>query len=398
MGEADARAFFQKTFGAPPARLARAPGRLELLGNHTDYNGGLVMAVALEQHVWIAASPRKDAQAVLASSAYPGAETFWLDRLEKNPAAPWADYPKGLLRELQKAGVHFTGFNAAIHSTLPAGAGLASSAALLVASALIVRELFPYRLNAVSLDAVPLRADHSLPPLARVEKLRLARLAQSAEHAFAGVRCGLLDYLASLFGQEGHALVIDCLHESVEPVPLPSGAVLVVADSGVKHALSGGEYNVLRGLCESAAQKLGVKFLRNIDAAQLEKNCGKLTARELQCARHIVGENRRVAAGERALRAGDARQFGQFMSQSHASSRDDFQNSAPELDALAQIAQSLPGCLGARLTGGGFGGATLSLVERDHAPRFVEQLASAYFARTKIRTAPWVARTGGGAG
>jgi galactokinase len=397
MAEVEIRRFFQDSFRTTPARLVRAPGRLELLGNHTDYNGGLVMALAVDKYVYIAAAPRNDARVELVSTSFPQRETFYLDRIEKNPATPWANYVKGVLLTLRERGVHFTGFNAAIHGTIPFGAGLSSSAAVEMATALIVRELFPFRLGENLLDPAPRREDGKLPTLSNVDKLRLAKIGQAAESQFVGVHCGLLDQISSMFGKEGHVIEIDFLDNSVRHAPMPPNIAVVVADSAVKHDLSAGEYNELRSRCESAAKKLGVQLLRHVEMKQLEANKSKLTEREYQCAFHVVGETQRVVLGERALREGDVRQFGQYLYQSHASSRDYFKNSTPELDALVQTAQELPSCYGARLTGGGFGGATINLVALEAADEFREKLAECYFRRVQDRTEPWVARIVDGA-
>jgi galactokinase len=398
MGAKEVKEFFQKTFGVPPAQVVRAPGRLELLGNHTDYNGGLVMALSVDKYIYMAASARKDGQIELASSAFPGRETFYIDKIEKNPAAAWANYVKGVLLKLRERGVHFTGFNAAVHGTIPFGAGLSSSAALEMATALLVRSLFPYRLNENSLDEAPRRENGTLPPLSPAEKLRIAKVGQAAENQFVGVNSGLLDQMSSLFGKSGHVIQIDCLDHTVQHDPMPPGVAVVVADSGAKHDLSAGEYNELRDQCESAAKKLGVKFLRFVDSKQLESQKIKLTEREYKCAFHIVGENQRVVFGERALREGDVYQFGQYLFQSHASSRDYFGNSTKELDALVECARGLTGCYGARLTGGGFGGATINLVQAEFLGEFCGRLAEEYHKKTQIRTEPWMAQVVDGAG
>lgn len=398
MGTNDAKRFFQETFGGPPARVVRAPGRLELLGNHTDYNGGLVMALAVDKYIYFAASPRNDARVELATTSFKQRESFLIDRIDKNPEAPWANYVKGVLLKLKERGVHFTGFNGAIHGTIPFGAGLSSSAALEMATALIVRELFPFRFNGSSLCTPPLRQNGALPPLPPAEKLRLAEIGQEAESQFVGVNCGLLDQVSSMFGKEGQVIQFDCLHNVVQHDPMPPGVEVIVVDSIVKHDLSAGQYNELREHCESAARKLGVKFLRFIDLPQLESSRAKLTEREYACAFHIVGENQRVVYGERALREGDVYQFGQYLFQSHASSRDFFKNSTPELDILVEIAQGLKGCYGARLTGGGFGGATVNIVRTEDAVQFKKDIADRYFARTQTRTEPWTAQVVDGAG
>jgi len=266
-----------------------------------------------------------------------------------------------------------------------------------MATALIVRELFPFRLGENSVELPPKREESKLPPLSAAEKLRIAKVGQTAESQFVGVNCGLLDQISSLFGKSGQVIQSDCLSNSVQHDPIPPGVAVVVADSAVKHELSAGEYNELRAHCESAARKLGVQFLRFVDPTALEKNKSKLTEREYQCAYHIIGENQRVIFGEGALRQGDIEQFGQYLFQSHASSRDFFKNSTPELDTLVDIARQTKGCFGARLTGGGFGGATINLVGYDAAEEFMRILADDYFARTKIRTEPWVAQIVNGA-
>lgn len=397
MGSAEVKRFFQESFKVPPSHVVRAPGRLELLGNHTDYNGGLVMALAVDKYVYLASSPRKDAEVNLVSTSFPEREIFLTDQIEKNPATPWANYVKGVLLQLRKAGVHFTGFNAAIHGTIPFGAGLSSSAALEMATALTIRELFPFKLNGPSLDTAPRREDGKLPPLTSAERLQLARIGQASESQFVGVNSGLLDQISSLFGKSGHVIQIDCLHHTVQHDPMPPGVAVVAADSGVKHDLSAGDYNELRRHCESAAEKLGVDFLRKAGMEDLEAGRQKLTEREYQCAFHVVGENQRVVFGERALREGDIYQFGQYLFQSHASSRDYFKNSVPELDALVEIASKEKGCYGARLTGGGFGGATINLVQHDSVETFKQGLAHNYLSKTGRRTEPWVCQIVDGA-
>lgn len=391
MGLEEVKRFFQTSFGAPPAWVVRAPGRLELLGNHTDYNGGLVMSLAVDKYVYIAASPRKDARIELVSTSFPQREAFNLDQIQKNPAAPWANYVKGVLLKLRERGVHFTGFNAAVHGTIPFGAGLSSSAALEMATTLIIRELFPFALGENSLLAAPRRVNGVLPPLTAREKLLLAKVGQAAESEVVGVKCGLLDQISSLFGKAGHVIQTDFLNNHVQHDAMPPGVVVVVADSAVKHDLAAGQYNELHDYCKGAARKLGVQFLRFVDLDQLEGQKAKLSEREYQCALHIVGENYRVTHGERALREGDTRQFGQYLLQSHASSRDHFKNSTGELDVLVEIAQTLPGCYGARLTGGGFGGSTINLVQAAAAGEFKGRLAEEYYKRTKVRTEPWIA-------
>jgi galactokinase len=389
---------FKKHFGHAPPHIVRAPGRLELLGNHTDYNQGLVLALAVDRFVYLASAPRTDGRIELASSAFPERERFSTSQIEKNPAAPWADYVKGVLIELRKRGVPFGGFNGALHGTVPMGAGMSSSAAIEVATALTVRKLRPYSLGLTGLVAPPERDDEGqLPALTTQEKLEIAKVCQAAENNFVGVKCGLLDQISSLFGREYHAIEIDFQSLAVEPVPMVGEIAIVVCNTGVKHALVGGEYNALRAHCESAARSLGVKTLRSVDSKMLSANRGKLAERDYQCALHVVGEIQRVVHGARALRDGDFEQFGQYMFQSHESSRENFQNSTPELDTLVELARKHPAGLGARLTGGGFGGATINLVRRDGAEDFMRTLGKQYEQRTGRPTEPMLCQIVDGA-
>jgi len=390
---------FKKHFGHKPPHLVRAPGRLELLGNHTDYNEGLVMAIAVDKYVHMAAASRNDGKIKLVAAAFPDAEEFSVSDLKKIPNTPWSDYVKGVIEQLRRRGARVGGFNAAIDGTIPMGAGMSSSAALEVATALAIRRMYPFALSGGKL-AEPPHADErgDLPPLGAKEKMDVAKLCQAAENEFVGVKCGLLDQASSLFGKAFHAIELDFKFLTVEYAPMFGDVVIVTCNSGVKHQLVGGEYNELRALCESAAKKVGAKFLRSIDPKDLAANKSKLTEREYQCAYHVVGEIQRVVHGARALRDGDFAQFVQFMFQSHESSRDFFKNSTRELDLLVEIARAHPACLGARLTGCGFGGATINLVQRDGLKSFSETMARQYRERTGIAMMPLVCEIVDGAG
>ncbi len=384
----DAQSIYRKHFGSPAVHLIRAPGRLELLGNHTDYNEGLVLSLAVDKHVQMAVSPRADGKIELVSSAFPEPEIFWVDQAKKNPAAPWADYVKGVLIQLRQRGVHFNGFNAAIHGTIPMGAGMSSSAALEVATALAVRQLYPFRLAESGLGKPPEKDVHGkLPPLAPAEKLQYAKVCRAAEAEFVGVKVGLLDQISSLFGKASQVMEIDFRSLTVTLEPM-AGEAIIVCNSGVKHSLVEGAYNELRRNCEAAAKALGCANLRAVDSKMLAANKSKLSQREYECAHHIVGEIQRVAAGAKALQAGDHRQFGQYMFQSHESSRDSFKNSTPELDLLVELARAHPGCLGARLTGGGFGGATINLVTHDQANDFMAVMSRQYEQKSGHKLEP----------
>lgn len=388
---------FRKHFGHPPTHVASAPGRLEVLGNHTDYNHGLVMSVAVDKYIFIASSPRPDGRVELISSAFPTPEKFSVSDLQSNPAARWSDYVKGVLAQLRRRGVHFGGFNAAIHSTLPLGAGLSSSAALEVATAMTIRRLHPFTLadTGTTLPPKP-NARGELPLLSLAERMHYAKLCRAAENEFVGVPCGILDQVSSLFGRAWNVMSIDCQSLTVDHAPLP-GVALVVCHSGVNHALVGGEYKELRDHCESAARKLGAKFLRTVELKPLHSARAALTERELACAHHVVSEIARVVAAERALRADDLAQFGQYLFQSHESSRDFLKNSTAELDQLVKLARQHPGCLGARLTGGGFGGATLNLVAHHQAEPFMAHMVTGYEKQTGVKLQPLVCQIVDGA-
>ncbi|MBI3851829.1 MAG: hypothetical protein HY298_16360 [Verrucomicrobia bacterium] len=393
----DVKTLFKRHFGYPPVHVVHAPGRLELLGNHTDYNEGLVLSLAIDKYIYLASAPRNDGKIELVSSAFPGRELFWSSEFKRNPAAPWADYIKGVLDQLRKRGVHFTGFNAAVHGTLPLGAGMSSSAALEVATALTIRALHSFSLGETG-DTLPPKRNGKgeLPSPTADERMRLARLCHAAETQFVGVNCGLLDQISVLFGKAWNIMSIDCRFSTVETTPL-IGEAIIVCHSGVKRELVEGRYNELRRLCESAAHALGVKSLRSVEPKLLAANKERLNEREYQCAYHVVGEIQRVVAAERALRGEDLRQLGQYMFQSHESSRDFLQNSCPELDLLVELARAHPGCHGARLTGGGFGGATINLVAYHQAESFMEHITRKYEERTGRTLQPVVCQIVDGA-
>ena len=386
----EVQSLFKKHFNQTPTHVIQAPGRLEVLGNHTDYNNGLVMAVAVDKYIYIAASPRTDGRVELVSTAFATPEVFSVSDIKPNPAASWANYVKGVLVQLKKRGVQISGFNAAIHSTLPMGAGMSSSAALEVATAMTVRRLHPFTLTDTGLSLPPtLNAKGVLPQVSTTERMNFAKVCRAAENEFVGVPCGILDQVASLFGKQAHVMEIDCASLTVGHAPL-SGVAMVVCNSMVKHELVGGEYKELRENCESAARKLGVKFLRTAEMKQVLAAKTSLTEREFACAHHVVSEIARVVAGERALRANDMAQFGQYMFQSHESSRDFLHNSTKELDILVELARNHPACLGARLTGGGFGGATINMITHHEAESFMAHMEAGYEKQTGVKMKPLV--------
>lgn len=348
-----------------------APGRVELLGNHTDYNGGVVLSAAIQLGVQATGSRREDGRIVLSSEGIDGVVA--VDRAAGlKPRDSWEDYPLGVAEMLAQAGAEAGGFEAHFSATLPPGAGLSSSAALEVATAVLLNKLYPFELS----------------------PMELAKLCRRAENEFVGVSCGLLDQVSSIFGERDRVVFLDCRAESVQTIPFPESLGLLIVHSGVKHALTGGEYNERRDQCFEAARRLGVPALRDVTTPQLE--AAGLPDLVRRRAAHVVGENERVLEALDDLRAGRGAEFGRLMTASHASSRTNFENSTPELDALVEIATALPGCHGARLTGGGFGGAIVALVERSQTEDLGAAIVQAYATRTghTARAYPCVASDG----
>ena len=356
---AQLQAEFQRRFGSRP-RLFRAPGRVNLIGEHTDYNGGFVFPAAIHLSTFVAVAPNSLGRLRAQSLDLPETLDVPLDALR--PTGNWTAFPAGVAALLGIA----EGADLLVATEVPLGGGLSSSAALSVAAA--------FALGAGSRP-----------------RPEIARLAQRAENEFTGMQCGIMDPLASCLGQAGHALRIDCRDLSVTPVPIPANVRLVIANTMVKHELAASAYNDRRAACESAARRLGVPFLRDVGYAPLSGD-------ELRRARHVLTENDRVLAFESALRAGDLAAAGAAMYASHASLRDDFEVSCPELDTMVEIASRLDGVHGARMTGGGFGGCTVNLVAAEAAPAVVDQLARAYRDATGIAPHVFVTQPSAGAG
>jgi len=354
---------------------AYAPGRVELLGNHTDYNEGYVLSAAIDRGVTLRGEATGSSRVLLHSSTLGDTCEADVATLSHHKEHEWANYPLGVLDIFKKAGLAVSGFSAEISSDLPLGAGLSSSAAFEVATGLLLSKLFSIKLD----------------------PLTLAKLCRRAENEFVGVNCGLLDQVSSVFGKAGHAIFLDCRNETVENTPFPDGVALLITQCGVPHRLAGGEYNERRLQCFDAATRLGAKALRDVTSSQLEAAKEQLPLLSYKRAAHVVGENERVLSGIEHLRQGDVRGFGSLMSESHKSSRLNFENSTPELDLLVEIALAEPGVLGARLTGGGFGGATVTLLERDKAPAIAAAIEARYHKQTGFNAQTYLCEIADGA-
>jgi galactokinase len=374
------RARFHARFGAE-ARVHRAPGRINLIGEHTDYNDGFVMPAAIGFYCWVAISPRDDRRLVIHSEDY--SESFEADfgGVPPRPSGRWSDYPVGVAVTLERSGLEMRGANLLIHGEVPMGAGLSSSAAVEVATAQALLGLLGQDLD----------------------RVRLARLCQQAENEFVGARCGIMDQFVSLHGREGRALMLDCRSLDYELLPIPEAARLVVCNTMVRHELASNGYNQRRAECEEAVARLsrdlpGVHALRDVSLEQLDLHRAALRDSVYRRALHVVSENARVVEAATALRSGDLARFGQLMAESHASLRDFYEVSCPELDLMVELAGARDGVYGARMTGGGFGGSTVNLVEARRAEDVRREIAAAYEKATGIAPQIHVCAPSEGAG
>ena len=338
-----------------------------MIGEHTDYNDGFVMPVAIDRFTTVDVAPRRDRSLVVRSDAYPEAVTIDLDRPGHGPRGTWSDYVRGVAAVLERDGFRLPGAELTVATDVPIGAGLSSSAALEVA------------VGYALLD----HAGHA------IDRTALALACQTAEHEFAGMRCGVMDQFIACHGRAGHAMMLDTRSLEMAWLPLPGDVAVIVCNSMTKHelALATDGYNARRADCEAGVRDLavrlpGIRALRDVTLAELAANRDALTDRVFRRCRHVVSENARVLAAADALRAGDLGALAGLMRASHASMRDDFDISTPELDVLVEIANRTEGIIGARMTGGGFGGCTVSLVRDPHAASFAAAMSAGYDAAT----------------
>jgi len=356
---------FAQVFGRHPAFVARAPGRVNLIGEHTDYNDGFVLPMAIDRDVTIVGAPRGDRAVRLHSINFVAEVTFSLDRIEKTTADTWSNYARGVADALQRAGYTLSGFDGVIYGDVPIGSGLSSSAATEMATVMAFAA-------AGAGGARP-----SIPTGAQA-----ARLAQHAENEFVGVNCGIMDQFISSLGKAGHALFIDCRSLDYTLVPMPRGVTVLVVDTDAPRSLAASAYNERRAQCEQAARALDVPTLRDVSAEMFERRQGELPDLIARRAAHVIHENQRVLSAAAALRAGDVTTFGELMNRSHDSLRDLYQVSSEALDAVVDIARSVPGVHGARMTGAGFGGCAIALVDDARVHELTHAINRDYPRRT----------------
>ncbi len=373
------RSLHVSRFKSEPEIFA-APGRVNLIGEHTDYAEGFVMPAAIDFATLAGISSRTDGKIVIYSENFKEERTFDAASLPKSGSKDWSDYPLGVMVILAGEGHRIPGLSLSLLGDVPLGSGLSSSAAIEVATALAVTSL--------------LGVDYPRP--------RLARLCQRAENEFVGANCGIMDQFISANGAEDHALLLDCRDLSFKLAPIPASVALVIANTMVKHSVAGGEYTSRRAEVEEAAAVIArhrpkVRFLRDATLEDLQKWGAEMSPNALKRARHIITENTRTVAAAEALIHHDLKELGRLMAEAHVSYSQDFEASCIEADTMVTLAHDLPGLIGARLTGGGFGGCTINLVEQGKAPEFAEALAASYATETGIVPQIYICHASSGA-
>jgi len=379
----DIKNYFQTQFNSAPVAIAQAPGRLEFIGNHVDYNKGVVMGVAIDKHISVAVSLRDDDEIHMASAGLNATGSVKLSEvaLQKGEKS-FMNYPLGVFEMLRKAGMKTErGFNLADASTVPTGAGVSSSAAIELATAYALCKIYNFPLS----------------------KIDIVRTGQKAENVFVGMPCGILDQGVSGFGEKDAIVRIDCKTEEFSTRPIPAGTVFWVFNSMVKHALVAGDYAKRHASCMTAAETLGkydakIHCLADASLSAVEACRSKLSDEDYKRALHVVSENARVFEMEHALASGDLVAVGDLLKASHASSRDLFENSCPEIDFLVAELSKQPNVYGARLSGGGFGGISIALTNQDFSEAQAEKVADAFEAKFGKRPKYFKTTIGAGAG
>lgn len=365
---------FQRRYGEAPTLVIRAPGRVNLIGEHTDYNDGFVMPLAIDRAAWIAARPRNDSYVTLYSLDFEQMAEFSLEEIVKRENL-WVEYIQGVAWALQESGFALRGWDAVLVGDVPIGAGLSSSAAV--------------ELAAARTFCAVAGIDWDAP--------EMAKLCQRVENQWIGVNSGIMDQMISATGVADHAVLIDCRWLNLEAVPLPPGTAVIVMDTATRRELVTSAYNERRQQCETAAKFFNVPALRDVTLVQLEAVKDLLDDLVYRRARHVVSENERTIAAANAMRAGDAVLLGQLMDESHASLRDDFEVTNDALNIIVECAREHEACIGARMTGGGFGGCAVALVRADAAADFAAKVAASYVQRSGNQPAIYVCHATDGA-
>ncbi len=377
---------FQKKYGSAPAHIARAPGRVNLLGEHVDYNAGFVLPAAIDRATYIAFSPAESEQTTLVAADFDEGVSFSShtiaskDQMDGSPLPEWARYPAGVMWALNEEHSKTPAMNAIYASDVPRGSGLSSSASVEMAFVIAWQTLGGW----------------ILPSIMR------ALIGQKAENEYVGVNCGIMDQFASACGATNYLLLLDCRSLEWKPIPLPDDISIVIADTKVRRALTSGAYNRRRAACEEAVKLLkrdlpDITALRDVSVDEFNRLEANLPEEIAKRARHVVEEIERTRQAETLLEDGKVARFGELMNECHASLRDLYEVSCPELDAMVRVAQSLDGCYGARLTGAGFGGCTVNIVVREKAERFSRRLAEGYQAEVGYEPEIYITRASNGA-
>jgi len=365
---------FEERFHRPPRVIVRAPGRVNLIGEHTDYNDGFVLPLAIDRAIWIALEPCDDRKVAVYSADFKQAGEFSLDQFEHKKEG-WLEYLKGVAWSLKDAGYTLNGWQGVMQGDVPKGAGLSSSAALEVATARAFAAVSHWEW----------------------EPVKMAKLGQRAENRWVGVNCGIMDQLISATGRACHAVLIDCRSLELSPVPFPPGVAVAILDTATRRGLVDSEYNQRRAACESAAAAFGVRALRDVEVAQFDRDSSRLDRTTARRARHVISENQRTLSAADAMRQGDVRTLGRLRNESHESLRDDYEVSSEALNAMVQAARAHAACYGARMTGAGFGGCAIALLDAKAGQDFARTVAADYQERTGHTPAVYVCQATNGA-
>ena len=369
---------FQSSCGSEP-QIYRAPGRVNLIGEHTDYNEGFVMPAAIDFSSWVTVTPRDDRVIAVSSENFQETFNFDLDDMTARARGHWSDYVRGVALTLEQAGYRLKGAQLQIRGDVPIGAGLSSSASIEVATGYALLQHSGFA----------------------IERIELAKLCQRAEQNFVGMRCGIMDQFVACHGQEGRALLLDCRSLEYDLLPLPEDVRLVICNTMVKHRLAGSEYNQRRFECEEGVRHLArtlpeVRALRDVSLADLKSHGRELPEAIYRRCRHVISENVRVLQAKTALEKRNLSEFGRLMNESHRSLHDDYEVSCEELELMVELAREAHGVYGARMTGGGFGGCTINLVKAEACVDFTDSVAREYKMSTGVAPEIYVSRTAAG--